>query len=157
MTKKASLLLLIYFSVISTGQAMSIFDAGKVCTFSSVRATVTYEGEPVKGAKVTRLTDWNTPSTDMTTTNENGYFELPSLYERSISRVVLPIQFAVSQVITVEYNGQSNEIWVNTKMKPEENSELGGIPINLKCELSNEMKTYRVSGPILGTICTWEQ
>lgn len=136
---------------------MSLSDIGRVCTFSSIKAKVTLNGEPVVGAKVTRLTDWKKPSTDTTITDENGYFELPALFERSIGQTVLPIQFAVSQVVTIDFKENSYEIWVTTKMKTEENSELDGIALDLTCELSNKMKTYRVSGPILGTVCTWNK
>lgn len=136
---------------------MSISDIGRVCTFSSMKAKVTLNGEPVIGAKVTRLTDWKKPSKDTTITDEHGYFELPALFERSIGQTVLPIQFAVSQVVTIDFKENSYEIWVTTKMKTEENSELGGIPLDLTCELSNKMKTHRVSGPILGTVCTWNK
>lgn len=149
--------LLLTLLIINKGHSMSISDIGRVCTFSSIKAKVTLNGQPAIGAKVTRLTDWKKPLEDTTVTDQNGYFEFPALYERSIGQKVLPIQFAVSQVVTIDYQGNSYEIWVTTKMSTEENSELDGISLDLTCELSNEMKTYRVSGPILGTICTWNK
>ena len=153
MTKKASLLLLIYFSVISTGQAMSIFDAGKVCTFSAVRATVTYEGEPVKGARVTRLTEWKNPNKEITETDDKGIFDFPAIFERSISKY-MPMEIVISQQIIVEYQGRLFEIWANGKMNPEEDSEFDGVSIDLDCELTNEAKTYRSNGSLVMTNCT---
>ncbi|WP_276681898.1 DUF6795 domain-containing protein [Thalassolituus oleivorans] len=132
---------------------MSIFDAGKVCTFSAVRATVTYKGEPVKGATVTRLTEWKKPNKETTKTDANGAFDFPAIFERSVSKYSL-MEIVISQQITVEYNGQLFEIWANGKMNSEEDSEFDGVAIDLDCELTNEQKTYRSNGSLVMTNCT---
>jgi hypothetical protein len=147
---------LICFLTISKGQAMSISDVGKVCTFSSVRAKVTYNGELVKNSKVTRWTKWKDASTEVTTTTDDGVFEFPAIFEKSISKY-LPIEIVITQVITIEYGGHPYKVWINTKMKPEENAELGGSPLNLECELTEEPVFYEDFGPLLETNCTWEK
>ncbi|WP_439135837.1 DUF6795 domain-containing protein, partial [Pseudomaricurvus sp.] len=73
---------------------MSIFDAGKVCTFSKVSGVILRGGEPVSGARVIRETDFQSKRRDEAVTDDQGYFEMPSLFERSITSL-LPQEFVV--------------------------------------------------------------
>ena len=132
---------------------MSISDAGKVCTFSAVKAKVTLNGEPAIGAKVTRLTEWKTKKKETTETDAKGKFTFPAAFERSITKY-MPVEIVISQQIIVEYQSQLFEIWVNGKMNSEEDSEFGGVSIDLDCELTNESKTYRSNGSLVMTNCT---
>ena len=43
------------------------------------------------------------------------------------------------------------------KMNPEENSELDGLPLNLTCELTEEMRTHRTASSLILTNCHWEE
>lgn len=135
---------------------MSLFDAGKICTFSPVQAKLTLNGEPAVGAQVTRIAKLKDTKTEETTTNTNGEFSFPAVFEKSVKKL-LPMEIVVSQQILVEYQGETYEIWANGKMNPDENSELDGQPLNLTCELTDELRTHRTSSSLILTNCTWEE
>lgn len=136
---------------------MSLFDIGKVCVFSEVKARITVNGEPLKNTVVIRKWEWRELRQDRTTTDENGYFTFPAVFERSIMNRALPIELVIAQGLYVETNGETKKIWSNSKREPEENAELGGQSINLSCELTNDMKITRQYGSIMNTLCTWSE
>jgi hypothetical protein len=136
--------LFITFLAISTVNAMSLFDAGPICTFSSVRA------------KVTRITRFKDTVTDVTSTDDSGAFSFPANFSRSVKKF-LPMETVITQQILVNYQGKSYEIWANGKMNSEEDSELGGLPIDLSCELTEEPRTFRSSGSLILTNCHWDK
>ena len=148
--------LFITFLTISTVNAMSLFDAGTICTFSSVRAKVTHNGEPVRGAEVTRITRFKDTVTDVTSTDDSGAFSFPANFSRSVKKF-LPMEIVITQQILVNYQGKSYEIWANGKMNSEEDSELGGLPIDLSCELTEEPRTFRSSGSLILTNFHWDK
>lgn len=135
-------------------KAMSIFDTGKVCTFSSISGVILKDGKPAKNATIKRETDYQSVFTDQTTTDENGYFQMPALFERSLASM-LPQQFAVSQYIYVTYEGEEYKIWMGVKFKKEENTESDGSPIQVTCELDSERKSTSVNGQNFITQCAW--
>lgn len=136
---------------------MSLFDIGKVCVFSEVKARITVNGEPLKNTVVIRKWEWRELRQDRTTTDENGYFTFPVVFERSIMNRALPIELVIAQGLYVETEGEAKKIWSNSKREPEENAELGGQSINLSCELTNDMKITRQYGSIMNTLCTWSE
>lgn len=136
---------------------MSLFDIGKVCVFSEVKARITVNGEPLKNTVVIRKWEWRELRQDRTTTDENGYFTFPAVFERSIMNRALPIELVIAQGLYVETEGEAKKIWSNSKREPEENAELGGQSINLSCELTNDMKITRQYGSIMNTLCTWSE
>lgn len=149
--------ILIFLIIITQGAlAMGIFDAGKTCVFSEVKARLTLNGEPISNVKVIRRWEWNKLQEETTTTDESGYFELPPVFESSMSRM-LPIELVIAQGLYVVIDGEEKKFWSNSKREPEENAEFQGSPINLSCELSSEMKIYRDFGSRMRTLCTWEE
>lgn len=136
---------------------MSLFDIGKVCVFSEVKARVTLNGEPLKNTAIIRKWEWRDLQQDKTATDEDGYFEFPAIFERSIMDRALPIELVIAQGLYVETEGEVQKFWSNSKREPQENAELGGQPINLSCELTNEMKITRQYGSIMNTLCTWSE
>jgi hypothetical protein len=65
---------------------MEILDAGKACVFSRVKAKLTMSDEPLANAKVIRRWEWQELREESTTTNNEGKFEFPAIFERSITR-----------------------------------------------------------------------
>ena len=90
-----------------------------------------------------------------TYTDENGYFEFPPFFERSIAKY-LPMEFVVGQKIIVTYEGKEYEMWSGVKRKPEENVESRGKPLVVECELSGEEKLIEVNGGPIFSLCTWD-
>ena len=137
------------------GSAMSIFDAGKVYTFSEVNLKLTKDGEPIPNAKVSRKVEWKKEKIEEAVTNGDGEVHFPAVFERSAAKF-LPMEIVIAQVITVEVDGEVVKIWGNTKRDELENSELGGRSLNLTCEITDKKQLYRDFGSMLGTICKWD-
>ena len=139
---------------IQKAQAMSILDAGKVCVFSQIEGRLTRDGEALHNTTVIRRWEWNSMKEDSTITDENGYFEFPSVYERSISRF-MPVELVIGQGLYVVESGGETQIWSNSKREPEENAELDGRPLKLVCEMTNEMALHEEFSSLLLTLCVW--
>ncbi|WP_295802228.1 carboxypeptidase-like regulatory domain-containing protein [uncultured Microbulbifer sp.] len=135
--------------------AMSIFDAGKVCTFSAISGVILHDGQPVSGARVIRVTDYQKKKQDETVTDSEGYFELPAVYERHVVNL-LPQEFVVGQLINVSHNEEEFKIWSGVKRKREENAESRGKPLVVTCELTREDEIIKVDGQPFITKCKWD-
>lgn len=133
---------------------MSILDAGKVCLFSKISGVITYNGKPVANALLTRTAALSKDRVDQTRTDENGHFEMPAVFERTITKF-LPQEFAAQQVIVIDHNDQQYDIWSGVKRTPEENAESRGSSLEVTCELTQEKTLKQVnSNPIISR-CTW--
>lgn len=133
--------------------------SGKDCLFSAISGTITFNGIPVERAHVKRIAGKAHAQgefTDVTYTDEKGYFSMPSIWERNLLSRVFPMEFAVPQGIVVTYNDQEYWIWVSTKFSREENSESLGKPLVVQCELTSDRRTFRVKGTPFNTLCTWD-
>jgi hypothetical protein len=144
------------FSLIpSQGVAMSIFDAGKVCLFSKISGTITLDGKPAANATVIRTVNLNKNKTDQTTTDENGYFEMPAVFQRTVTKF-LPQEFVSTQTITVNFNQKVYRMWHSVKRSPEENTEAKGKPLKVKCDLGAEEKLINVNRAPIFSLCEWD-
>lgn len=128
---------------------------GGSCVFSEVRGVLLFKGQPAAGATIKRQVEYRTRDSDQTTADAAGVFSLPALYQRSAAKF-LPAEFVAAQSLVVEYQGQEFRIWSNTKRRSEENAELGGRALDLRCELTDELQLHREFGSILRTNCRWE-
>lgn len=132
---------------------MGFFDAGKVCLFSGISGVITKDGKPVVNARVVRTADRDGERKDETTTDENGYFELPPMFERTVTKF-LPMEFVTYQEVNVIQRGRSPvTIWSSVKRKPNENSEARGAPIKVACELEREETITRVDRVAIHSRC----
>ncbi len=147
--------LILMFLAIQRVEAMSIFDIGKTCVFSTVKARLTRNNEPLKNVKVIRRWEWNELKEDFTTTDDKGFFEFPAVYEKSITRM-LPVELVIAQGLYIVENDEELKFWSNSKRDPEENSEFDGQPINMMCELTHEMEIHKEFGSRMRTLCKWE-
>ncbi len=152
---KAWVLLFMLAIPISGSAGMSISDAGKVCLFSKISGVIKLNGEPVSNARLVRTVNLSSPETDEASTDENGYFEMPAVFKRTIAKY-LPQEFAVSQEIIVHYDGKEYRMWSGVKRKPEENSESRGKPLVVTCELNSEKSMIKVNNSPIFSLCTWD-
>ncbi len=152
-----NLYLILILSVLSVGAyAMSILDAGKVCLFSKISWIITLEGNPVANALLTRTAKLSKDKVDTTQTDENGYFEMPAVFERTITKF-LPQEFVAKQVIVVDYNNQKYDIWSGVKRTEEENAESRGNPLIVSCELTQkDFDLIEVNGSPIFSRCQWD-
>lgn len=133
---------------------MSILDAGKVCLFSKISGVITYQGKPVANARLTRTAGLSKDKTDETRTDENGYFEMPAVFERTITKF-LPQEFVAKQVIVVDYDNQQYDIWSGVKRTPDENAEARGESLEVSCELTQEKNLKQVNHSPIISRCIW--
>lgn len=134
---------------------MSLGDVGRVCLFSAISGTITLDGQPVNNARLVRTGDRDGAKVDETVTDENGYFEFPPMYERTITKF-LPQEFVASQKIIVHYDNKKYEMWSAIKRKKEENVEARGKPLIVKCELNAEQSIIVVNNSPIHSLCSWD-
>lgn len=134
---------------------MSILDSIKSCTFSDTELTLLKDGAPLANVEVTRSVEWKKLEVDKFLTDERGRVSLPAKSEISARRI-MPMEFVSFQQIEVLVDGELIEIWNYSKRKPDLNSEAGGEPLRLTCDLSAESVTQRVFGSAVTTMCTWK-
>ena len=154
---KAGLRFIIIFLLFTLlgGTAVGLTDIGKVCVFSAISGVVTLNGQPVAHAKLVRTASKEREHQDETTTDENGYFSFPAMYERSIAKF-LPMEFVAKQKIMIEHNGKSYKLWSGVKGKPDENVEARGKPLIVECQLNNDISHIWVNGLVFSTLCKWD-
>jgi hypothetical protein len=138
--------------------AMSLFKSPTHCVFSAISGTLTLNGEPVKNARVVRsgkLGHAKKSIVDEITTDENGYFSLPDMYQ-SASEAGGLVKFVIFQTIQVTYQGKKYDIWDGAKYDGNKNSESRGRELNVKCELSDSTEYKAVNGNNYYTNCMWD-
>lgn len=133
---------------------------GRVNLFSTVSGVVLNHGAPIAGAVIKRKVYWswkNENISDQTTTDARGRFEFPPIWRRSLLGAILPHEPVVEQEILIEHDGRQYVAWRYNKRTYDENDELYGRPIELRCSLENEavrhhLKLHHVKHDIYG-IC----
>lgn len=134
---------------------MSMFNIGKSCVFSAVSGVVTLDGKPVANAQINRQAKWQKSGSDQTQTDASGNFSFPPMYQSSIMKF-MPAEFVTHQTIHIVHDGKEYLAWESTKRAPEENSELGGKPIKMTCELSKEPEVVLVGRTAIDGVCSLE-
>jgi len=147
-------LILLCFSM--KGVAMSFLFGTEVVLFSPMEGKLTFEGKPAANAKIVRTIIWkgDEGETDTFYTSEDGSFALP--LKRTKVRIPPLAEFRVIQEINVFYENQEFMVWVKGKSDTTEFGELGGIPQNLRCELTDESVRIDDFGDLFGTSCKWD-
>ena len=156
-TGSAVLLMALVLSIYACkGEAMWP-QSEKVCVFSTMEGTLTFQGKPAVGAKVVREIEWygNKEKPDTVVTDEAGRFAFPVM-NRVLRRFSLR-EFVAFQDIFVHYQGQKYEIWGMGKGEGSEYEEFGGKLVNFRCELTDEAIGVRMENGMLGaTSCVWD-
>ena len=152
------ILLLLLFTFLAEASSMSLLSKPeeKVVLFSPMKGVITYKNKAASGAKIERHISWKdqTGETDTTVTNDNGEFDLSLLVETAkLSKIS---QFVVSQELSVHYHGEKFIIWTMGKSSKDIYGELGGKPVNLTCELTDEELPHRFDDALLMTVCKWD-
>ncbi|UZJ45272.1 hypothetical protein OOT55_04240 [Marinimicrobium sp. C6131] len=136
---------------------MAFFSKKEVVLSSPFAAQITYQGKPASGARIKRIIKWQSQvgEEDFAEADDQGHFSFPAI--RDSWRRLLPAEFVVYQDIVVQYQDQEFKIWIGSKREEHEWSELGGEPINMHCELTDEIRRVDVKRGLLGTNCHWER
>ncbi|WP_293368951.1 DUF6795 domain-containing protein [Nevskia sp.] len=140
---------LLILSLVTETQAMA-----KMCLFSPVRGMLLLDGQPVTGALVKRTWFWHWKDQrgeDSTRADDQGAFSFPAVYGGSFLGGLLPHEPIIEQRIVVDHLGKQYELWVHFKHSYKEGSELGGKPVNLRCQLDGE----RIRRDGISGLCEW--
>ena len=157
--KKISQLLaaLILTAFAIEGVSMSFLSESKeVVLFSPMEGILTLEGKPLAGVKIELKLKWYDGKENenfFTESDEKGFFNFPAVNK------TLKIGFSqlvISQEITVKHKEEETIIWYMSKFNQTEYSELGGKPVNLRCELSSDELITRDYNTPLITRCVWD-
>lgn len=134
----------------------SLLFGTEVILFSPIEGRVTYKGEPAANAVIRRVIKWknNIGQAETFHTDANGVFELP--LKRTKARLYPLAEFVISQSLFVEYEGQRFQIWGRTKRGTKLYDELGGRPVNFRCELTDDVDYIDVEDGLFGTSCVWD-
>lgn len=124
--------------------------------FSPLEGKITVEGKPAAQAKLKLWYGWKDTKgeTFHYTADDDGFFKIPK--HTAMYKPFFLAQLVISQELTVEYEGTSHQVWLMSKKDPAEFTELGAKPINLTCELNNELTTVKGIWSSGGTKCKWE-
>jgi hypothetical protein len=126
--------------------------------FSEVQGVVLKEGKPLAGAKVVRTFNWawnNAKQKDEVMTDASGKFNFESVSRSSLITSIFPHEPIVDQEIKIIYGNKEYMAWFFTKHNYDENGELKGKKINIKCDISVEAGQH-INSDIWG-ICTLSQ
>lgn len=140
------------------GVSMSFFSKTEeeVVLFSEMKGHITLNAKPVKGAVIERWIKWKDEDgeKDYIETDNNGYFVFNEI---KVKAKLSPLsQLVVTQELTVLYESERFIIWSMGKLSKEQFGELGGAPVNLRCELNDEQVRVEVDNGLLGTSCKWD-
>lgn len=125
--------------------------------FSPLEGHVLLNGSPASGAEITRIIKLQGEeySEEKFKADSHGHFKLPLVREEL---ELTPLnQFLASQRIFVQYKDEEYLIWNFGKMDTDIHSELGGSPIDLTCNLTDELRRVETPRGGLMTICHWRE
>jgi len=121
------------------GQAMGVFD--RLVIFSPVQGVVLDRGAPVAGAEVLQKATWSDgpdgSAAAHTVTGADGRFVFPAMEKPAGLARLLPHSPMILQLITIRHGGREYVAWKHGKGNYEIDSEAGGKPLNLRCDLAN--------------------
>jgi len=133
------------FVILGMTFSMSTFSSDLVL-FSPVSGLVELNGEPVEGATVVHWYKWKDEAfTEQTVTGKSGKFSFPAKTQKSFFWSMFPHNPAIGQELTIKYGDKSYTAWRFKKGNYELNSENGGSPLKMYCELSQSEKAHDIS------------
>lgn len=128
----------------------------EVVVSSPLEGKITFNGAPVAGAKIERLLVWkdDVGETDTAITDKDGNFNFPLIKDRvTLSKIST---FVMHQEIRVYYEGVEYPIWAKAKSDKGLYGELNGMPVNLRCELTDDFVAVKAGEGLFGTSCKWD-
>ena len=121
-------------------QKYAMFDSLKIQVYPEVNGVVTMNGEPVEGALVKLVYNYNDKeNTIETTSDKNGRFHFTEINIHTL-RLLLPLETSIDQKITINYNHATYLAWQTTKYALKDDPAISKKLSSLNCELTNEEK-----------------
>jgi len=136
--------------------ANAMSDKNRTCLFSAISGTVKLNGNPVANARIKRISDKHV---DESKTDENGYFNMPSVFVSSVTNAVwkfLPGEFVSPQKLYIYVDGMEYELLDGIKRREKEFSESLGRPWVVTCELTDDPILFDIDGNMFSSRCKWD-
>ncbi len=154
---KISLGLLLLAILIPLAQAGAAMFFGKTITvypFSGFEGQLFHKGQPAAHAKIRRTYNWDGDThEEVIEADEQGRFKFDSI---SVETKESLVQFVSDQHVHVDFDGASFEIWDCGKLAKGEFAEFGGEPKNLRCEITDDSKSFQLPLGFASSNCTWD-
>lgn len=131
--------------VLALAGMSEVWAMGRMCMFSAVQGVVTEHGKPVAGAMVERQFNWawkEETGIDRAQTDSEGRFHFCAIWRSSLLGGLLPHEPYVEQEIRIVQGDRSFIAWQLVRDSYQENSELFGQPIRLRCDLGNPARKH---------------
>jgi len=127
----------------------------EVVVASPLSGILTKNLQPLRNTKLIRRLDWGDGEVvDEVCTNDEGFFEFSGRREKlKLSPLA---EFVVSQKIVALDDEEETLLWLKSKRDADLYSELGGIPKNFRCELTNEFQRMELTRGTFATSCRWD-
>lgn len=143
---------IIYFKYWS--RHVFFFGGNEVFLFSEVSGHLTYDEKPASHITIRRLVECDGENyEDTIETNSDGFFSFEALTKKD--RTTLPKEFIFHQKLIAEGEGEEFLILETVKRSEEENAELEGKALSLKCELTDDTRFIHMMLHSIGTNRTW--
>jgi hypothetical protein len=148
--------LVIHLLLMQQGFAMTFFaKEQEVVVASPLSGVITKDSTPLRNAKLFRRLDWGEGEVvDEIYTSNDGFFEFGERRERIKTSPLS--ELVISQRITYLDGHGEVLIWLKSKRDPELHGELGGVPKNFRCELSDELRRVELTRGTFATLCRWD-
>jgi len=122
-----------------------MFDSLKIQVFPEVNGVVTMNSEPVEGALVKLVYNYNHKDNVIETkTDESGEFHFNEKYVHTL-RLLLPFETSIDQQIIINYNHNTYVAWRTTKFAHGNDTAISRKLSFLNCELTNEEKRQLIN------------
>lgn len=131
--------------VLAVAGMSEVWAMGRMCMFSAVQGVVTEHGRPVAGAVVERQFKWawkGETGIDRAQTDGEGRFHFGAIWRGSLLGGLLPHEPSVEQEIRIVQGDRSFVAWQFVRDSYQENGELFGQPIRLRCDLSKPARKH---------------
>ena len=155
-------LVLLAYSLEGVSMSLLTRPEEEVVLCSPMEGRITFEGKPAVGAKIQRFIKWKDQVGEYDTvfTNDKGKFFLPEIKKKvKLNKIAT---FAVAQEVRVLYMGIEYPIWVKSKREKGIYGELGGQPVNFRCELTDDLVPIELGDEAVGgsgllaSSCKWD-
>lgn len=115
-----------------------------IVLFSEVRGRVVDGDRPVVGATLVQKMIWSDDDSENVVrrvqTGADGAFHFDAIVRKAGWHRISLSQPSMIESIVIEHGGKQYAAWTAAKMTYEPNSELGGRPIRLDCNLSRPVE-----------------
>ncbi len=137
--------LLLLLLLVPGAFAMSAFGKEKVL-FSPVSGVVLDGDTPVTGAVIRRSCEWTDEKReDTATTDAAGEFTLDAVTVKSLMWSLIPHSPEIFQTLEIQVGDQTYTAWSFQKGDYDLNSETGGRPLRMRCNIQNEADVHDIS------------